>query len=138
MTSPYLERPIRPRHVVIADLLANMRDTWIVVSLSKGEPYLHETELGQSFDTVVKDILDGQYDDAVAVIRLSRLEPAENVTEKVADAVLTRIVNDQWLTYDDGYLIERPFLDNVMPDWIERLPHGPGRQDRDYEPDEAA
>ena len=128
---------------MIADILANMRETFIVVDMVNGEPYLHEAELGQTMQTIVSDFLEGQYEfrdkfgrwhAPVAVLRISRDAPAENVTEKICDEMLDRIVNDYSLAYDDaGYLRPRPFLDNAMPDWERHLPHGIGRIDREYE-----
>lgn len=147
MTSPYLTKPVRPQHVVMEELLANMRETHLIVFLYGGEPYIEETELGQSFNAVVTGIIEGQHDinvrghlvGPVAVLRMSRDEPTENVSEKVADEIVKRLSADRFLTYDDeGYLFRRPFLDNVRPDWEHALPYGPGKRDRNYEPDEAA
>lgn len=139
--SPYLERPLRPRHVVIAEMLANMRDTYMVVDLARGEPYLRETDLGQSFERVVRDLADGQYDfksdGPVAVLRMSREAPIENVTEKVAEAVLNHIIAADRLYDEEGFLKRSPFLDTAWPEWENRV--HPGRAaPREYEPAEAA
>jgi hypothetical protein len=139
MTSPYLDRPLRPKHVVIADILANMRDTFLIVQMDKGEPYFQETELGQTFDRVVRDLADGQYEfkdgtGPVAVLRIARDAPAEDVTEKVAGAVLDYLVRNDGLYDEERYLIRNRFLDRAWPDW-ERHVH-PGRVDREYEHEE--
>jgi hypothetical protein len=132
MTSPYLERPLRPQHVVIADILANMRETYLIVQMHKGEPYLQETELGQTFDCVVRNLADGQYEfkdgsGPVAVLRLSRDAPAENVTEKVAGAALDYLVRNDGLYDEEGYLIRNRFLDRAWPEWDHHV--RPGRVD---------
>jgi hypothetical protein len=122
MTSPYLDRPLRPKHVVIAEILANMRDTYLIVQMNKGEPYFQETELGQWFDRVVRDLADGQYEfkdgsGPVAVLRISRDAPAEDVTEKVAKAVLTYLDKHDELYDEEGYLKRNAFLDRAWPEW---------------------
>ena len=138
MSSPYLERPLRLRHVVIADIIANTRETCVVIDLStRGEPYLREADLGQSFGDVLRDLLAGEYDtpsgDAPwAVIRISRDGPVEDITDKIADAMIDYLRTHPEEAYDDeGYLRPRPFLDNVRPGWTYALPQGSGRIDRE-------
>lgn len=126
MTSPYLERPLRSCTQIIREIIANCRETYLVVDLTRaGEPYINEGDFGQSLQAIVRDIADGQYDYPIrvngrptgnyttplAVIRISvRDNEAEDVTDTVAEAVLQRLIDT-----DDRRPC--PFLDEVMPDW---------------------
>lgn len=142
--TPYLDRPLRPRHVVIAELLANMSDTFILVDVTRGEPYLLETDLGQSLAKVVSDLATGMYDfrdlktglisTPVAVLRISRDAPVETVTGKVAAAVLAYLETNNSLYDEQGFLIRCPFLDTVWPEWERQV--RPGRVEREYEHEE--
>ena len=139
MTSHYLNRPLRPRHVVIAEMLANASDTYLILDLARGEPYFREADLGQSFARVVQDLAEGQYDfrdpktghmkSPVAIVRISRDAPMEDVTEKVAEAILQYLIEHDDVYDEEGYLKRCPFLDNAMPDWADRLPRGRGKAD---------
>lgn len=125
MTSPYLERPLRRRAEMLEDILTYNAGTYVVVGLSRdGEPYAPETDIGQTFNQVVTGLADGQYQKAIpntplAVIRFScRDNEAEIVTQKVAEAVAERVLED-WRHEREIPLseIECPFLDEVWPGW---------------------
>lgn len=128
MVSPYLDKPRRSRAEVLREIIANCAETYLIVDMTRrGEPYLREGDVGQSFDRVVKDLADGQYDfprildgrptnafeAPLAVIRISlRDNEAEDVTEKVAHAVGEHIAET-----DGREWRECPFLDEVWPNW---------------------
>lgn len=130
MTSSYLEQPIRSQSEVLRGIIGTCAETYLIVDMTRrGEPYVREGDIGQSFRQVVRDLADGQYDfpkfinghptkttfeAPLAVIRVSlRDNEAEDVTEKVAEAVLQHLV----ATNDPRPC---PFLDEVMPDWRQR------------------
>lgn len=127
MTSAYLDKPIRTLPRAIADIIANMKETFIVVDMARGEPYLREADLGQSFDAVVRDLAAGQYDfrslktniieSPVAILRISNDAPVENVTEKIAAAVLAYLEANDKLYDEEGFLVRCPFLDTAWPQW---------------------
>lgn len=128
MMSPFLEQKLRSKHEVYRDILANCAETYLVIDRANAEPYVREGDIGQGFLKVVRDIAEGQYDcpvffagrptktyeGPIAVVRFSlRDHEADDVTEKVAEAVLKHLI-----ATDDPRPC--PFLDEVMPDWRQR------------------
>lgn len=133
--SPFLTKPLRTQAQAIADILAKMPPTYLIVDMHKGQPYFHEAEIGQSLGAVVYDLATGQHDSRnsgapVAVLCISGDAKPENVTEQVAELVLGYLIERPHLLYGDGgYLKQNGFLDNAMREWERRLPLGPGTID---------
>lgn len=121
MTSPYLTRPLHTQREAINAVIENAI-TFLIVDVARGQPYIREADIGQTFGAVVYDLATGQYDfrnehgiweTPTAVIRMAMGETPEIVTEKVADAVLA------YVSLHDIKVC--PFLDRTMPDWRDVL-----------------
>lgn len=95
-------------------------DHYLVVEEFKGNPYITEQDFGASLETVVHDIVTGQYDvrddGPIAVIRVNFKDgEAEDVTNEVclrAAAWITSHAESK-----DDVKWNCPFLDYAWPKW---------------------
>ena len=113
MTSSYLERPIRTKPKAVADILASMADTHLVIGTCTTGLYMTETDIGETRADVVRGLAEGQYHSPVAVLRISRDAPTENVTEEIAKAVVDYCRVHGRLLDEYGEPQPNEFLDEV-------------------------
>ena len=113
MTSAYLTRPLRTHSEVVRDVLACLPETFLVIGNCPTGLYMTETDIGETRADVVRGLAEGQYHSPVAVLRISRDAPAENVTEEIAKAVVDYCREHGRLLDECGDPQHNAFLDEV-------------------------
>lgn len=115
--SPYLEQDPRSLSEVVRHSFMS-HDTYSIVALFDGLPYMLETKVGQTLNECVLEIAAGNNENAVGIVRQSMADcEFEDMTRKASLMVAQYIF--EHADGPDDPLLNRPFLDRAWPRWKE-------------------